>query len=482
MFLFIQGVKATTFYIDSDSGNNENSGNTEDCAWVDFENLNHIGLSPGDSLLLKRGSVFYRPLALEIKGEYESLIYVGAYGDNGLPKPIINGGGNKRYGLLIKNSSNCIISDLAISNTGIKREAHRVGVYILAEDVGECRNITVQNLEVNNVNGSLVKNKGAGGAMFWENKGSNIKSRFVGLTITGCHIRNCGRNGIYSDGYASRNNWYPNLKVVISHNLIEGVPGDGIVPIGCDGAIIEYNVMRNCPDILSADEAAAGIWPWSCDNTVIQYNEVSGHNAKWDGQGFDADYNCTNTLIQYNYSHDNAGGFLLVCNDGNSLGKSWNRGTLNSTIRYNISVNDGIRKYPTKQAGWFAPVIHITGPVENTHIHNNLVVQLPKAGDTLDYRLLKMGNWGNKWPNNTVIKDNLFVANGNIKPELDLGKDTHTLIEGNYYSGSFLDFTDANIKTEINNSDIDQVLEAEGVPNKIAELKKLFKEINHLAR
>ena len=57
------------------------------------------------------------------------------------------------------------------------------------------------------------------------------------------------------------------------------VPGDGIVPIGCDSTLIEYNLMCDSPDILPITEAAAGIWPWSCDNTIIQYNEVWGHKA-----------------------------------------------------------------------------------------------------------------------------------------------------------------------------------------------------------
>ena len=139
--------------------------------------------------------------------------------------------------------------------------------------------------------------------------------------------------------------------------------------------------MRDFPDILSHEEAAAGIWPWSSDNTLIQYNEVSGHKAKWDGQGYDSDYNCIGTTIQYNYSHDNYGGFLLICNNGFSFKGSGNIGTKQTIIRHNISINDGIRPYPTKRKGDFSPVFHITGPTENTYIHNNIII-LPK--NTLD--------------------------------------------------------------------------------------------------
>ena len=44
------------------------------------------------------------------------------------------------------------------------------------------------------------------------------------------------------------------------------------------------------------------------------------------------DYNCDNAIVQYNYSHDNEGGFLLLMESANYV-----------TVRYNISVNDGVK-------------------------------------------------------------------------------------------------------------------------------------------
>ncbi len=438
ILLFIQiAGKSNTYFIDAKDGNDSNKGLTTDSAWKSYKNFNKNQFFPGDSILFKRGSFFNNPLSLQLEGEKENTIYVGTYGSENQPKPIINGGGKEKYGLLLKNSSYCTISDLEITNTGISREAYRFGVYVLLDNYGESKDIKIQRLTVRDVNGSLVKADGAGGGIFWENKGGEVKSRFNGLHISHCKISNCGRNGIYSAGYAGRDNWYPSLKVIIEHNLIEGVPGDGIVPIGCDGAIIQYNVMRNCPDVLSPDEAAAGIWPWSCDNTLIQYNEVSDHNAKWDGQGFDSDYNCNNTIIQYNYSHDNAGGFILVCNDGYSLGKNWNKGTTNTLVQFNISVNDGIRKYPTKQAGWFNPVIHITGPVEKTTFKNNLIIQVPKEAEFEDYRFIKMGDWGNKWPDKTIFDSNIWIAEDGVSGLIELGEDRNTTFQNNYWLGDF---------------------------------------------
>ncbi len=465
-------VIGSVYYIDSVTGDDKNAGKTEMAPWRTFTNLKSIEFQEGDSILLKNGAVFNQPLELKLNGKKGNPIIVSNYGNVKEKLPVINGEGKELYAVLLENASFCKLENLEITNTGSERVAHRVGIHVLTEDFGVSEGITLDKLFVHDVNGSLVKNEGSGGAIYWENKGDSIKSRFVDLKITNCHIKDCGRNGIYSGGYAGRDNWFPSLGVYVGHNLLEGVPGDGIVPIGCDGAVIEYNVMRDCPDILSPDEAAAGIWPWSCDNTIIQFNEVSGHNAKWDGQGFDADYNCRNTIIQYNYSHDNAGGFLLVCNDGNSLGKNWNKGTQNSVIRYNISVNDGIRTYPTTQAGLFSPVFHITGPTENTMIYNNLIVQKPKSKDSIDNRMLVIGDWGNKLPTNTQFQHNVFYTIDGGYSEFDMSKDSSARFLNNIYLGGFIN-TPEDWTVGIEKHDIQNVLYASSVEEKVRRLKEM---------
>jgi hypothetical protein len=52
-------------------------------------------------------------------------------------------------------------------------------------------------------------------------------------------------NGIIgSSAYWPRDKWNPSLNVVIRGNLLEDGGGDGIVPIGCDGALVERNTLR----------------------------------------------------------------------------------------------------------------------------------------------------------------------------------------------------------------------------------------------
>jgi len=343
-------------------------------------------------------------------------------------RPLISGSGSD-YTIRILNSSYVVLRGLEVTNRGAQRKAGRVGVLIRAWDYGTSSGIVLDSLEVHHVNGSLVKAEGGGSAIRWENGGDSIPSRFDGLRIENCHLHHTERNGITSRGHISRDAWYPSTNVVIRGNLLEHIPGDGIVPVGTDGTLIEYNTMRDSPDILSHEEAAAGIWPWSSDNTLIQYNEVSGHKAKWDGQGFDADFNCFNTVIQYNYSHDNYGGFVLVCNNGHSLGTDSNKGTFNAVVRYNVSINDGIRPYPTERKGWFSPIMHITGPAVGTDISNNLIVLEPMESPGRQRILIDMDNWGGPFPINSSISSNLFLSPDRAAFAFD--GDTGTRFENN---------------------------------------------------
>lgn len=89
-------------------------------------------------------------------------------------------------------------------------------------------------------------------------------------------------------------------------------------------------------------EGGSRVLLWSSDNVTIQYNFVDGHHTMTDGQAFDCDYNCRNTVIQYNYSTNNHGGFVLFCDDPSATHIN-NIGVLESKVRYNISINDGIR-------------------------------------------------------------------------------------------------------------------------------------------
>ena len=419
------------YYIDPLEGNDANSGRTPDKAWKSLERVKELTLLPGEQLLLKRGTTLNGQLEISAQGTAGKPAVVGTYGEETLPKPCIVGDDTSLYAVRVFNSEYVTVRDLEIVNTGKQPLPLRTGLKIECQDYGVARNIRIDGLTIRDVNGSPVKELGGGSGIYIVNEGEKIRSCFDSLVIENCHIVRCTRNAMIWKGYYDRRNWFPSKRTVVRGNLIEEVPGDGIVPIGCDSTLIEYNVMRNCPDVLPMTEAAAGFWPWSCDNTTIQFNHVSGHKAPWDAQAYDCDYNCTNTVIQYNYSHDNYGGLVLVCDSGKE--RDYSLGNKNSIVRYNVSIGDGIRPKPTRQ-GMFSPGIHIAGRVEDTRIECNIVHANAKPAADTDRSMIVSDNWDG-YAERTTFSRNIFYA---AEPSrFDLTRSTDNAFSGNWYLGTY---------------------------------------------
>jgi len=399
-------IVAKNYYVNSEIGSDSNSGKSELKPWKTLWKVNNHVFKPGDKILFAAGTSYQGQLAPKGAGKKGNPIQIDQYGQGS--KPAIHGNGWKEYTVLLYNIEYWEVRNLEITNQGKSSKAKRRGVIVRAENFGDCHHIILEGLEIHHVNGLLEKKKGGGAGILWENKGKKVKTRFIDLQILNNYIHHCERNAINSKGNILRTNWHPSLGVVIRGNLIENVPGDGIVPIGCDGAIIEFNVIRKGLDVMLEGDAAAGIWPWSSDNTLIQFNEVSDHRAKWDGQSYDADFNCIGSVFQYNYSFDNWGGFMLICNNGSKLGQPINIGTKDTKIRYNLSINDGLRPYKAHNKRFFSPIFHITGPVENTSIHHNIIIIPEKPVAAIENTLLEFGDWGRAYPTLTKFKNNII--------------------------------------------------------------------------
>jgi hypothetical protein len=392
-----------TFYLDSASGDDGQPGTQPERAWKSLARVNGRRFAPGDRILFRAGSRYTGELRPQGSGCDGHPIRIGVYGAGARPR--IDGEGQTTTTLSLHNVEYWEVEGLEITNTGAQR-APRNGVKVTLEDFGTAHHIQLRNLYVHDVNGTNVKADGGGSGISWHNWGNQVKSRFDGLLIEGCHLLRTDRNGIAGGGAFDRSQWHPSLNVVIRGNLIEDFGGDGIIPSGSDGCLVEHNVLRRGRQ--RAEDHAAGIWPFSSDNTVIQYNEVSGMRGVKDGQGFDADYNCRNSLFQYNYSHDNEGGFFLVCNFAPN-GSPATFGNTGTVIRYNISQNDG-----TPNAGTLGHLIALQGPVKDVQIYNNVIyVPRSKSG------LLMVNTWVTEQgpPENVHYANNIFYA----EPETTVG-------------------------------------------------------------
>jgi hypothetical protein len=384
-------TSAATYYVDAVAGNDANEGTSTTHAWKGLTKVNATVFGPGDKILFKSGSTWTGQVAPKGAGTLAHPIVIGKY--DGDTKPIINGAGTVEDALLLKNQEYWEVQDLEITNTG-KGPGVRRGVQVVAENFGEMHHIYLRSLAIHDVNGT-DKDKVNGG-IDYSAIGDTKPSRFVDLRIEDNHIYHVDRSGIF--GWSThwvRSKWYPSLGVIVRGNILDDIGGDGIVVVATDGALVEYNIVANANQ--RSEGYNAGIWPWSADNTVVEFNEVYGTRGQRDGEGFDSDWNSRNTIVQYNYSHENDGGFLLICNDG-SQNPAESAGNTGTVVRYNISQNDHHRG------------INISGPVMNTLIYNNTIY----VGKNEDVDMVLHSDW-NGWAANTSFFNNLFYVDGTAR-------------------------------------------------------------------
>jgi hypothetical protein len=400
---------AATYHVDSAGGDDANSGTAPGQAWKSLDRVNQTTFQPGDQLLFKAGTRHTGQLKPQGSGRMTAgklePIVIGQYGAG--PRPRLDGEGQVLDTLLLRNVEFWEVRDLEITNLGANRAPWRTGVRIVTDGFGKMRHIRLTNLFVHDVNGHLSKNR-EGCGIFFESRGGN-GSHFDGLVVENCHLLRTDRNGICQRGGGGERS----LGVVIRGNLLEDIGGDCIKPWGSNGALVERNVVRG--GRTRCDDYAAGIWPFDSDDTIIQFNDVSGIKGTKDGQAFDSDYRCRRSIFQYNYSHDNEGGFMLIC----SPGTSYNEGTV---IRYNVSQNDGLDT---------ARVFHISG-VSNTWIYNNVVYLGPKQ----NLPLLLFNEWDRGSARDTRFFNNIFYVEG--RATIEWGKSAGNVFSNNVFYGNIV--------------------------------------------
>jgi hypothetical protein len=319
--------------------------------------------------------------------------------------PRIDGGGSVENVIELVNAEEIEVSGLEITNHGDQAGVRR-GVLIAVTNFGTAHHIRVSNLYIHDVNGTN-EHKETGGILF-RTIGDKRKSNFDGLIIERNIVWKVDRSAIVGQSNEfARSRWYPSLHVIIRDNYAEDIGGDGIVPWATDGALIEHNVVLHCNR--RAGSYNAGIWPWSADNSLFQLNEAAFTHTTLDGEGFDSDYNSRNTQFFYNYSHDNEGGFMLICTPG-KRDPAENIGNSGTVIRHNISRNDHTR------------IFNLSG-ADQTTVEDNAIYTSP--GD--DVQVLLVSSWDG-WSKGAMFGRNTFDVAGTAH----YGHEVHRSQDGTY--------------------------------------------------
>jgi hypothetical protein len=358
-----------------------------------FESLaraSAIRLTPGSRLLQRRGTSCTGRLAPQGSGSARRPALIGADGRGAAPHVE----GAAEDAVLLRDTSWVTLRSLEVTNRG-PGEARRRGVHVVATG-GVVRGVTVRDLWIHDVQGDLSKDAGGSGGIQVDVLGPE-PTRFDDLLIARNRIADVSRSGIFIVGTADSdrpraNQPWPaaSTRVRVRANRLKRIGGDGIVPLGTVGAVVEDNVVSdgnlrgrplNDPQGMICN---AGIWTFHANNTLIRFNDVYRMNINGcDDTGYDIDYDQDGTVVEFNLSHDNEGGFTLLCTD---------TGPRRADVRFNLSVNDGhtFQESPCKGAAGAGATLDGVRMYNNTFVapvHNVFspaLVSLPalfKAGD-----------------------------------------------------------------------------------------------------
>ena len=340
----IVSTDAATYHLDADIGNDSADGLTPATAWQSLAKANSVVYQPGDSLLLKSGATWTGRLQPQGSGTLADRIVIDRYGAG--PKPLIHGGGIVGGTVTLQNGQYWTIRNLELTNNGTS-EPKKMGILVRNDCFGTLSGVEVRDCDIRDVTGVMnnyIDGKESGGIIFSITASNlSVPSKWQNIVIEGNTIRNVVREGILMQTmwvnkpldpntyWAGLGDYYPSENIRIASNVLENIGGDGIIPWGIKNGIIEYNLVRRANNNLLG-QGHAGLWPYICEDVIMQFNEVFETKTAYDGMALDFDNSDQRCIYQYNYSHDNEGGFLNMCCDGNG----------NENIaRYNISQNDG---------------------------------------------------------------------------------------------------------------------------------------------
>ena len=371
----------TTYYVDSKSGSDSNDGTSESKAFKTLDKVNALNLEPGDTVLLKKGSVFEDQalqFTKEDSGTAEAPVKISTYGEGDRPQINTNGHGqwDLNYGtpldnrnhkwkgkvsssILIKDTEYIEIEGLELTNDRKsatdteKNKAYndayamdRTGVAGVAKDNGTVDHIVLNDLYIHDVTGNVYNKHMTNGGIYFivetpTNEATTGIARYNDVQIKNCSLDKVNRWGI-AVGYTYQ--WsqfttgalsdatmakYGSSNVVIENNYLNHVGGDAITTMYLDRPMVQYNVSENAAEQINTID-------YSQQQPSLNAN--GEENGKQDvGAGRIAagiwPWKCKNAIFQYNECFK-----TLNASSGNGDGQPWDADYGDGTnYQYNYS-------------------------------------------------------------------------------------------------------------------------------------------------
>ena len=453
----------TTYYVDSQSGSDSNAGTSESKAFKTLDKVNDLNLEPGDTVLLKKGSVFEDQalkFTKEDSGTAEAPVKISTYGEGNRPQINTNGHGKweLNYGNRLDNvnhkwkgtvSSSILIEDTEYieiegleltndrnSSTDTEKNKKyndvdamdRTGVAGVAKDNGTVDHIVLNNLYIHDVTGNVYNKHMTNGGIYFvvakpTNEGETGIARYNDIQIRNCSLDTVNRwgiavgytyqwkkvenTGILSDEIMAK---YGSSNVVIENNYLNHVGGDAITTMYLDRPLIQYNVSENAAEQINTKDYSKNQPSLDANGNP---NGTQGVGAGRVAAGI-WPWKCKNAIFQYNECFK-----TLNAASGNGDGQPWDadygdgtnyqynysHGNTASTIMFcgPESVNNTFR-YNISQNEDMGP-LDPAGNTGNCQVYNN-TFYIKEGLDTIWHR-----SHGNGGP--VDMENNIFYFAGN---------------------------------------------------------------------
>ena len=371
----------TTYYVDSKDGKDSNAGTAENKAFQTLKKVNELNLEPGDTVLLKKGSVFEDQalkFTKEDSGTAEAPVKISTYGEGEKPKINTNGHGQweLNYGNPLDNqnhkwkgtvSSSILIEDAEYleiegleltndreSSTDTEKDKKyndadamdRTGVAGVAKDNGTVDHIVLNDLYIHDVTGNVYNKHMTNGGIYFivakpTNEGETGIARYNDVQIRNCSLNKVNRWGI-AVGYTYQ--WgqfqtgelpdatmakYGSSNVVIENNYLNHVGGDAITTMYLDRPLIQYNVSENAAEQINTKDYSKNQPSLDANGNP---NGTQGVGAGRVAAGI-WPWKCKNAIFQYNECFK-----TLNAASGNGDGQPWDADYGDGTnYQYNYS-------------------------------------------------------------------------------------------------------------------------------------------------
>ena len=381
-------VSAADHYVDCRAGDDARDGLSPEAAWGSLERVGKTTFSPGDSILLRRGTRCLGALSPKGSGAPGSPIRLGAYGDG--PLPVVDAAGAvAAVGLF--NQHHWHIESLEVTG------GNPYGIHV-SGDQGTLKHFRIRNVVVHGVTGEvetklsgLVVVNGGGGGQTFEDVVIDGVTAYDTTQWAGIMVNGAARA---DKGVRARN-------VTIRNSIVHDVYGDGIVLFQVEDGLIEKSAAwRTGLQPTQTIGTPNGIWTWRCRRCAVQWTEGFFIDSPGvDGGVYDIDWGNDDNVVQHNFGHDAMGYCASVFAAGGEV-------TTNSVVRYNVCVNNGRSPKLALRQGDLYVSTWEDGRLDGVRIHHNTFYWNPPIDAPA--LLMDHADFAGERPN--VFQDNLIYS------------------------------------------------------------------------